>query len=217
MSWIQNHLNYVPQIKQYIPNLLHIVWVGKSPQPESLPGYIAKWKELMPHWTIRVWTNEDLTKEEIREDVLEKINQSDKGTQKADILKYYIVWKYGGVYVDADVIPMASMDPLLYMSDLVVCNDIEISWDFISVGFFAASPNHPVLSKAVDICMDAELNTHEPHLATGPYVFGRAVSQIGPLHEKYTSIEQGSFYATDKPFGSYVKFGHHIYAHNWDT
>ena len=58
MSWIENHIEFVIP-NQYIPRLLHIVWVGRSPQPESLSGYVSKWKELMPHWSVKLWTNDD--------------------------------------------------------------------------------------------------------------------------------------------------------------
>jgi len=212
MSWIENHIEFVIP-KQYIPRLLHIVWIGRSAQPESLAGYVSKWKELMPHWSVRLWTNDDL--EEVSPEVLVKINEAEKGTQKADILKYYIVEKYGGVYVDADVEPVKSLDPLLYLSDLVICHDNEITWEYISVGFFAASPNHPVLSKAVELCLNAQLNTDAPHLTTGPHVFGIAVSQIR-TERKYSLLPLDAFYWVDGGITP-NRFGTHLYAKSWDT
>jgi len=214
MSWIENHIEFVIP-KQYIPRVLHIVWIGRSAQPESLAGYVSKWKELMPHWTVRLWTNEDLNENEVRPEVLAKINEAEKGTQKADILKYYIVEKYGGVYVDADVEPVKCLDPLLYMSDLVICHDNEVTWAYIAVGFFAASPNHPVLSKAVELCLNAELNTDAPHLTTGPHVFGIAVSITPPL-KKYTLLPLDAFYWVDGGITP-NRFGTHLYARSWDT
>ena len=136
MSWIQDHIEFtIPT--QYIPNILHLIWVGQSPQPESLAVYISKWKELMPHWNVRLWTNADLTEDEVRLDVLAKIKLAERGVQQADILRYYIVEKYGGIYMDADVEPVKSLDPLLYLSDLVFCHDNDVSWEYISIGFFA--------------------------------------------------------------------------------
>ena len=215
-DWIKNHIQ---DRITYIPNILHLVWVGKSEQPEYLQKHIAKWKELMPNWTIMFWTNEDLTEEKIDVDVLNTINKAEKGTQKADILKYYVVWKYGGIYVDADVEPVRNLDPILYMSELVICHDNYIDWQYISVGFFGATKNHPVLRKAVDICLKAELNTPEPHMTTGPRVFGEAVSITPPSKIKYMNLPMECFYAPDhnKHYDPSHKFGNHFYAKSWHT
>lgn len=212
MDWIQN-IQEIPAPKQYIPRLLHIVWVGKSPQPETLNDYISKWKELMPHWNIRLWTNADLTEDEIRPEVLAKINEAEKGTQKADILKYYIVEKYGGVYMDADVEPVKNLDPLIYLSDIVICHEHYVTWEYIAVGFFAASPNHPALAKAVEMCLNTQLNTDSPNLTTGPGAFGRAIS-VTP--GKYTLLPMETFYWKEGGWHP-NRYGLHMYAKSWDT
>ena len=188
MSWIQDHLNHVYPLKQRIPSLLHIIWVGKLDQPETLKSYIVKWKELMPHWTIRVWGNDDLNETEFSPEVLAKILECRISTQKADIMRYYIIGKYGGVYVDADVEPARRLDPILYMTDLVLCHDNYITWDFIQCAVFAAAPNHPVTKKAIEICMQADLTIGAPHLTTGPHVLGKAVAATPPVSEKYTLL-----------------------------
>lgn len=211
-DWIQSHIQ---KKSRYIPRLLHLVWVGKANQPEYLSKHISKWKDLMPEWNVRLWTNEDLTTEEVEIDSLIKIHEAEKGTQKADILKYYIVWKYGGIYVDADVEPIRSLEPIIYMSDLVICHHNEIVWDYIGVGFFAAKRNHPVLRKAVDICMSAELNTPEPNMTTGPRAFGMAVASVPPSDMKYTELPLDCFYW---PEGGMTpnRFGSHFFAKAWD-
>lgn len=211
-DWIHRHIE---KKSRYIPRLLHLVWVGKASQPDYLQQHITKWKELMPDWTVRVWTNEDLTTDEIEQDVLSRIHEADKGTQKADILKYYIVWKYGGIYVDADVTPVRSLEPIIYMSNLVICHHNEIVWDYIAVGFFAASQHHPVLRKAVDICMTTELNTPEPNITTGPRAFGIAVSLTPPTSMKYAELPLDCFYW---PEGGMTpnRFGSHFFAKAWE-
>jgi len=213
---MENWTDNITQIQapiHYIPRILHIIWIGQSPQPELLDVYISKWKQMMPHWFIRLWTNSDLTEEEIRPEVLAKINEAEKGTQKADILKYYIVEKYGGVYVDADMEPVKNLDPLLYISDIIICHDHYVSWQYIQCAFFAASPNHPALSKAVEICLNAPLNTGQPHLTTGPGALGTAVS-LTP--GKYTLLPMETFYW--KEGGMHPnRYGLHMYTKSWDT
>ena len=68
VPWICDNLTYIEYLPEYtragIPTILHIIWVGDKPAPESLSGYIAKWSELMPTWRIRLWGNSDLTEEQ---------------------------------------------------------------------------------------------------------------------------------------------------------
>jgi mannosyltransferase OCH1-like enzyme len=46
-----------------IPKILHMVWVGKAEPPQYFLDNLNKWKDLMPHWTYMVWTNDKLTEE----------------------------------------------------------------------------------------------------------------------------------------------------------
>ena len=212
-NWIENHTQHRGLNK---PRLLHLIWVGTSEQPAYLQKHITRWKELMPEWTIRLWTNDDLTPEEIKLEVLERIHEADRGVQKADILRYYVVWKYGGIYVDADIEPIRSLEPILYMSDLVICHDNIIEWQYISNAFFAASAYHPVLERALAMCLHTQLNTNAPHMTTGPSLFGRVVSQTPPVNEKYTLLDIECFYLLDKGITP-SRFGRHFYAASWDT
>jgi mannosyltransferase OCH1-like enzyme len=212
-SWIEQHIQ---KRTQYIPRFLHLIWVGKSEQPDYLAKHIQTWKELMPDWTIRLWTNEDLTTDEIPGDILAKIHEADKGVEKADILRYCIVEKYGGFYMDADVEPTRSLEPLLFMSDLVICHHAKITWKYIGNTLFGASPHHPVLQKAMSLCLTANLNTSEPHMNTGPHLFGTAISLVPPPNQKYMLLDLDCFYW---PEGGMTpnRFGSHFFAKSWET
>ena len=96
-----------------IPKIVHIIWVGENDSPTYFNSHILEWKVLMPDWEIRVWKNEDITIEHFPEKIIERINSCIKGAQKADIMRYFIIEKYGGVYVDSDIIPHRSFEPLL--------------------------------------------------------------------------------------------------------
>lgn len=129
--WFINNLDFVDFAHHTrIPQILHIVWVGSNQKPETFDGYVSKWRELMPHWNIRVWGNDDITEEHFPSDIVEKIHMTTGGAQKCDIMKYHIIEKYGGVYIDADVEPHRSLDPIIYdlnNADIVICHDIELT------------------------------------------------------------------------------------------
>ena len=63
--------------------------------------------------------------------------------------------------------------------------------------------------------MNAQLNTNEPHMTTGPRAFGLAVSQIPPPSRKYAYLDIDCFYW---PEGGMTpnRFGSHFFARAWD-
>ncbi len=45
---------------EIIPKKLHMIWVGNDLAPEYVQKFFLKWKELMPEWECKLWTNNDL-------------------------------------------------------------------------------------------------------------------------------------------------------------
>lgn len=209
------HFNFLPLTfaKSKIPKLLHLIWVGPNEKPETFDKYVKQWSTLMPSWEIRIWENKDINTKEFSDDILQKINESTKGAQKADIMRYSIVEKYGGFYMDADMIPIQSLDPLLMLSeDLIICHDIPITWSYIQMAFFGAVKNHPIIKKACDLCLKVELNTPDIHLKTGPRLFGDAFEKAYENH-KVAVLHSTAFYHNKDFTGT--KFATHAYAKMW--
>lgn len=197
-----------------IPRILHLIWIGNKEQPNYVMEHLSKWKKLMPNWEIILWTNDDLIEEKISSNILELLYKINNGAQKADILRYFVVEKYGGVYVDADIIPNNSLDPIitqLYDTSLVICHDLDITWAYIINAFFAAVPNHPVLKRACEECENnLVINTEDIHMHSGPRLFGECIflnekSDIKCLPNKF-------FYHN---INYENRFGTHMYAKNW--
>jgi mannosyltransferase OCH1-like enzyme len=195
-----------------IPRVVHIVWVGENPQPDFFAPHVDKWRELMPDWTVRVWGNEDIHDGEFPKPALDAIHASTKGVQKADIMKYFILLKHGGVYMDADVVPNRALGPCLANDSVVLCHDLEVTWGYMAVGFMAAVPNHALFKACCNLVLQAELNTPDIHLRTGPRIIGMALElnqepagsvSLLPIHAFYRNAHVPE------------RFGTHTYARMW--
>ncbi|KAJ4311790.1 hypothetical protein N0V94_007771 [Neodidymelliopsis sp. IMI 364377] len=88
--------------------------------------------------------------------------------QRVDALKYFVLYHFGGVYMDLDIACRRSLDPLLEFpawfpeaSPLGVNNDL-----------MASMPRHPVLLDMTSALMDRDWNLLFPYLtvfwSTGP-------------------------------------------------
>ena len=207
-----------PQVEDPpIPPILHVIWVGPRTIPDYATANINKWRELLPEpWTVRLWTNADLTEEYFDKDYLEKINSSKSGAQKADLMKYYIIAKTGGFYSDTDVIPYRSLEPIRKLGyNVILCHDNDITWGYCAVGFFGATHGHPLLLKAVEICKSATLNTPDIHLHTGPRVMGLSLEQTPGGEEKWPLLTIQTFYVNTNPIYDSIRIGTHTYAKEW--
>jgi hypothetical protein len=89
-----------------IPKILHFIWFGNHRCPYNI---INTWKE--DGWEIKVWRTEIENKET---DVLisslgdfklmKLIDTTGKYNQKSDILRLYLLYRFGGVYCDVDIV-----------------------------------------------------------------------------------------------------------------
>ena len=88
-----------------IPKIIHQVWEGKT---EPLPEYLSKisetWKKHHPQWRYEFWNGnrmEDFVKEYFP-DLFETYVNYRYPVQRWDAVRYLILYKIGGMYVDFD-------------------------------------------------------------------------------------------------------------------
>ena len=85
-----------------IPKIIHQVWVGKNKiHPECIKA-METWKTMHPDWEYRLWTDDDI--EDFEWTNKELFLSIKNPGAKADVWRYEIINKYGGLYVDVDFI-----------------------------------------------------------------------------------------------------------------
>jgi len=211
-----------------IPQIIHMIWIGPKPPAQYFWNNLEKWKALMPHWTFMVWTNEMLTTEYISKSYLELLEKCRNGAQAADLLSYYVVEKWGGYLLDADITPFRSLDELdTENSDVVLCHDLPNTWEYIATGFFGAVPHHQLFKNLVDRAYYTNFQNPDQHLTTGPGIMGREVYNLNwEDHGKYLMLPYWAFYRNrigdpgphmpDRVMqDNYEAFGNHFYAAEW--
>jgi mannosyltransferase OCH1-like enzyme len=154
--------------------LIHQIWVGPHPIPEKSINFIVKIKELHPHYKYKLWTDKDLDSDNFSN--LSYINKTPIYAQKADIMRYEILYKYGGIYLDIDFEIFKCLDPLL-TNDLVVCNEDSYIDKYMSIGFIYSIPGTTYLKNCVDNIKKCPLGgVVNVAIATGPWYFRKQIS-----------------------------------------
>ena len=94
-----------------IPKTLHLCWFGGGEYPVEVKACLDSWRRLLPDFKIRVWNYDDALALGIPY-VNEALEQR-KWAFAADVVRFYAVWKEGGVYMDSDIFLFSRFDDIL--------------------------------------------------------------------------------------------------------
>ncbi len=99
-----------------IPKIIHQIWSGIH---EPLPSYFEQlgytWKKQHPTWKYKFWDNQKINDfiNEFYPQYYDAYNAFKYDVQRWDAVRYLILYKQGGVYVDFDYECVAPLDHLL--------------------------------------------------------------------------------------------------------
>ena len=94
-----------------IPKIIHYIWLGGKPLPKIAEKCIASWKKYCPDYEIKRWdeTNLNISQYQYAQDAYD----AKKYAFASDVMRFDVLYKYGGVYVDIDVEILKPIDDLL--------------------------------------------------------------------------------------------------------
>ena len=159
-----------------IPPIVHLIWLG-SPLPERCKEMVDSWKKFHPSWEVKVWVDADVKD-------FQMVNQAafDKATnygEKADIWRYEILYRQGGLYVDTDFECLGPFDGLHRSLEFFAgaAYDKEA---LLYNGLIGTAPNHPILKYCIDSIKPSSGDGNAVRIMdqTGPYLLTRAFKEI---------------------------------------
>lgn len=165
-----------------IPRTIHQFW-GGSPLPEVLRELSATWLDHHPGWAYVLWNEDSIRAFDIlHQDLYDRADQivpADAVWQfRSDILRWAILWRYGGVWADMDTTCQRSIEPLLTRS---VVAGWEVQGQWVGSSVLAATPGHPVIS---EICAAMGRLAHSSPPGTRPNVISGPKAITRPLLER---------------------------------
>lgn len=97
----------------YIPKIVHYCWFGGSKMPEPLLKCIKTWDILKSNgYEIIEWNEKNCSFDE--NDFVKKCYKEKKWGFIGDYYRAKVIYEYGGIYLDTDVIVKKVFDDLLY-------------------------------------------------------------------------------------------------------
>ena len=105
--------------KDSIPKIIHQIHIGGSELSNQEKEWQDSWKKLNPEWEHIMW--DDLKIEQDLSITYPKILKNCKNySEKSDILRFEILYQYGGLYVDTDFECLKPIDALLKDEKIVL-------------------------------------------------------------------------------------------------
>jgi len=129
--------------KAMIPKILHYIWLGGRPKPESVLKCLESWKKFCPDYEIVEWNESNFVRG--RHPLVDLAIDSHNWAYAADIIRVVVLYEYGGIYVDTDFEFFANPDQMLNY-DCFMCYESKY---WVGTAILGSAAKHPVFEKLV--------------------------------------------------------------------
>jgi mannosyltransferase OCH1-like enzyme len=163
-----------------IPKRIYQTWKTKE-LPNGIRLVIKRMMELNPTYTHYLYDDTEMdsfVNEHFNGPIADAYNQLNIGASRADMWRYLILYKYGGVYLDIDSAILKCLDTLIRKEDVAIItreqfNGLYNQWILIF------KKGHPLLKAIIEQCVE-NINKRSSnnilHL-TGSTVFTKVINK----------------------------------------
>jgi mannosyltransferase OCH1-like enzyme len=166
-----------------IPRIIHQIWLG-GPVPEKYKIWLESWQNIKG-WEYRLWTDKEVEQLSLFNSDL--YQSAPNYGEKADVLRYELLYLFGGLYVDTD---MYCTNPDFFefahqqYSFYAGIEPIEACDFSIGNSIMGSAPGHPLMEKIVTDLKDFVANCNHTGTVekTGPrYITSQLYKHISLL------------------------------------
>ena len=190
-----------------IPKIIHQLWIGPKPPPTK---FMDTWRDKHPKFEYIRWSEAEINKRGLPLSCVNRINEMDEIAGKADIIRWEILYHYGGIFLDADSICIEPIDDLLQnVAAFVGWENEQCRAGLAAVGTMAFPPRHPLVRECIEWIQqnDCTVNANNGKRAwmlTGPVLLSNMINT-----KKYTDVTiYPSYYFLPEHFTGLEYNGH---------
>lgn len=185
-----------------IPKKIHYIWLGSGNKSNFINICISSWYEHLQDYEIVEWNEKNLDIEELCQNnkFLAECRNRKLWAFMADYLRLYVLYQYGGIYMDTDVQVLKSFDDLLH-------NKVFIGYEYFSkdrddfithgTGVIGSEPNNPIIKKCLDF-YDQEIWDTDVYFI--PTIFTLMFKESNPMDYKIYPVDYFAPYDYRKSF-----------------
>ncbi len=181
-----------------IPKVFHRIWLG-GPEPDWCKPFAATWLDHHRGWDMQQWGEREVAElfPLVNQDLYDRASEiapDHVGQLRSDILRYEILHRFGGVYVDTDFECQKSIEPLIDGATCFAAWEVPNVW--VNNAIFGATKEHQFISHLIDELPASVARNRgaKPNRMSGPHF----VTSIYRAHPgELAVLSQAHFY----PYG----------------
>jgi mannosyltransferase OCH1-like enzyme len=178
-----------------IPKIIHQTWKTKD-VPDHWKKSKDEWQRLHPDWLYILWTDEDIRNhiKDYHPDFLELHDNYEYNIQRADMIRYFILYDFGGIYSDLDQYPLENIEK--YITTNLNYFVYSPNSDIIT-NQFMISPKHSLIMKKVQDNLKKKIPWYAfgKHLkiyySTGPFMINKTL--LNDIKEDFIILPRRKF------------------------
>lgn len=196
-----------------LPRKLSHIWIGPKLPPEE---WMQSWKEMLPDWSYTLYDNTTLKSEGFETaPQIEEYMRRGKYAGAADLMRYELLWRYGGFMPGADSVCLLNPEPLFVdNAELYTIYENEFVRGKLVSPILAAAPGNSFLRLLIDQMKEVPPETlGEPWKQTGNLFVAQMIEKhapdivIWPSHYMIPEHFTGVTYEGDGPIYAHQIFG----------
>lgn len=184
-----------------IPKSLHFIWLGK-PMPDHLAANVKRWRELHPDWNTYLWNERNiplLRHVDLYRRAKDLVPADAVAQFRSDIIRYEILFDFGGFYADVDTRPLRPLGEALAGREVFAAAE-DRNW--VGNTYLGATAGHPLFA---DLIRGLDSNVRRlkgkrPNHLTGPRyltpIWRAHNGHVAPSHQwypySYTHVKNGN-------------------------
>lgn len=127
-----------------IPKKIHYVWVGGNEKNNTIKQCMKTWGKHLEGYEVIEWNENNF---DIDSHPFVKVAyKAKKWAYVSDYIRAYVIYKYGGIYLDTDILVLDNFDRFLNNRAFVGFENPQ--YPFTAV--FGAEPGHPLVKDMIE-------------------------------------------------------------------
>jgi hypothetical protein len=211
-----------------IPKILHQLWIGPRNPPLEM---MQTWRDKHPSFEYIFWNEEEIARRGMQFRCQTQIDEMIEWNGKADMMRWEILYHYGGYFADADSICIEPFDEYFEQTTAFATFENEIlRAGLVATGTMGFIPNHPLCRDIIDWMVSPDaveiLETHRAWGSVGPHRLTEFLNTgnykdftVFPSHCFLPIHFSGDYYDGHKKVYAYQLWGNtnDLYESKYDT
>jgi glycosyltransferase involved in cell wall biosynthesis len=171
-QWHPDSVQWKDRFVPLIPRVMHSIWIGPKPKPDR---WIDSWKAKNPDYEHAMWDADRIEAEKL--DCAEVIKKIPTWNGKTNVIRYELLYRYGGVVPDADTEALRPLPEEVLQHPIIACwENEEMRPGLVGFAIVGAQPNHPIFPPILEEIK--KLTVFDPSwIKLGPLLWTRHLVQ----------------------------------------